>query len=127
MQATIESDEFAVFNRLWQDACRRIKEQQEWAGPVHYVTHFGVINVESRSTRVRVVSNSKMKNANTHLSFNDTVDPVPNALNDLLDVLLQWRGHHQALMFDLAKAYQSVRTGPLELHLRRVLWREKDD
>merc|ERR1711867_164072 len=99
-------------------------EMSAWTGPVHYITHFGVLNPESKSTRVRVVSNSKMQNAHTRLSFNDTTDGVPNALNDLFNVLLQWRGHEQALMYDLSKAYQSVKTGDLELHLRRILWRK---
>eukprot|EP00747_Dinoflagellata_sp_TGD_P206222 gnl/TRDRNA2_/TRDRNA2_79953_c2_seq1.p1 gnl/TRDRNA2_/TRDRNA2_79953_c2~~gnl/TRDRNA2_/TRDRNA2_79953_c2_seq1.p1 ORF type:complete len:516 (+),score=105.96 gnl/TRDRNA2_/TRDRNA2_79953_c2_seq1:192-1550(+) len=31
LKATIESEEFEVFQRLWQDACRRIKQQNEWA------------------------------------------------------------------------------------------------
>ena len=99
------------------------EEQARWNGPVHYVTHFGVINLDSKSTKVRVVSNSAMPNANTRRSFNDTTEPVPNALSDLWDILVQWRGHEVAIMYDLAKAYQSVKTGDLELHLRRVLWR----
>ena len=77
----------------------------EWKGPVHYVTHFPVINPESSSTRVRIVSNAKMPNSQTKLSFNDLVDPVPNALNELYNVLIQWRGHTTAVMCDLSKAY----------------------
>ena len=99
------------------------EEMSSWNGPIHYITLFAVLNNDSKSTRVRVVSNSAMKNAHTHLSFNDTTDSVPNALNDLFNVLVQWRGHEQALMWDLSKAYQSVKTGELELHLRRVLYR----
>ena len=102
-------------------------EQNKWNGPVHYVTHFGVINPDSASTRVRVVSNSAMKNSNSRLSFNDTTEPVPNALSDIFDILVQWRGHEEVLMYDLAKAYNSVKTGELELHLRRVLWRENPE
>ena len=103
------------------------EEQENWRGPVHFISHFGVVNVESTSTKVRVVANSAMKNANSGHSFNDTTDNVPNVLNDLFDVLVQWRGHTQALMYDLSKAYQSVRTGDLELHLRRIVYREEVD
>ena len=59
-----------------------------------------------------------MPDAITKFSFNDTTENVPNALNDLYEVLVRWRGYEQALMYDLSKAYQSLRTGPLELHLR---------
>ena len=103
------------------------QEQYEWTGPVLYITHFGVLNNESKSTRVRIVSNSAMRNQHTQLSFNDTTEDVPNALNDLLDVLIQWRGHQQTVMYDLSKAYQSLRTGDLELHLRRVLYRREGE
>ena len=51
----------------------------------------------------------------------------PNALADLLDVLLHWRSVEVAAMLDLTKAYQAIHTGEQELHLRRFLWREAPD
>ena len=65
------------------------EEMETWEGGVHYVTHFPVENPASLSMPVRVVSNSKMKNAKTGLSFNDMVRAVPNALNDIWDVSMQ--------------------------------------
>merc|ERR1711867_252569 len=89
------------------------EEMESWHGPVHYVSHFGVVNQESASTKVRVVTNSAMKNAVTKLSFNDTTDNVPNALSDIYDVMVQWRGFPVAVMYDLSKAYHSIKTGEL--------------
>ena len=100
------------------------REMERWHGPVHYVTLFPVVNQESTSTKVRVVSNSKMPNAVTGLSFNDTTLKVPNSLNEIFGVLVQWRGHEVSLMYDIRKAYQSIKTGPQERHLRRLLYRD---
>ena len=49
--------------------------------------------------------------------------PGPNALADLLDCLLFWRSVEVALMLDLQKAYQSIHTSDMDLHLRRFLFR----
>ena len=38
--------------------------------------------------------------------------------------MIKWRGYETALMYDLSKAYQAMKTGPLELHLRRIKYRE---
>ena len=48
---------------------------------------------------------------------------MPNALNEIFDVIIQWRGYEVALMYDLSKAYQSIKTGLTERHLRRFLFR----
>ena len=102
------------------------EEDEAWKGPVHYVSYFPVINLESSSTKVRVVSNSKMVNAHTGHSFNDTVEPVPSALNDIFDVYIKWRGVPVALMYDLSKAYNSIATGELEKHLRRIVYKDQE-
>ena len=47
----------------------------------------------------------------------------PNALNSLLEVLIGFRMNEVALVYDLTKAYQSIATGNVERHVRRILWR----
>ena len=100
-------------------------EMTDWHGPIHYITTFAVVKPESVSTKTRVVANSAMRNARAKLSLNQCMWPGPNALSDLLDCLIFWRAVQVALMTDLQKAYQSIYTGPMELHLRRFLYREK--
>ena len=102
-------------------------EMTRWHGPVHYVTVFAVVKLESLSTKTRVVSNSALKNAVSRLSLNDCLWPGPNALADLLDCLIFWRGVEVAIIMDLKKAYQAIHTSPMELHLRRFLFRASPD
>ena len=67
------------------------KDIDEWTGPVHYITLFAVQKPSSTSTKVRIVSDSKMKNNLTGRSFNDLLKPVPNALSDLFSILIGFR------------------------------------
>ena len=101
-----------------------VQEMEEWHGPRHYITTFAVVKPESVSTKTRVVSNSAMRNARARLSLNECMWPGPNALCELFDCLVFWRAVEVALMTDLRKAYQAIHTGPMELHLRRFLYRK---
>ena len=47
----------------------------------------------------------------------------PNALSNQRDVVSRWRLYESVLCSDLTKAYFSMKTGEVELHLRRVVWR----
>ena len=102
-----------------------VKEDLEYQGPIHYITHFGVLNPESKSTPLRIVSNSASKNQHSGLSFNDCTEDGPNTLNGLLQVLLGWRSLEVGLLYDLSKAYQKLRTRIQEKNLRRLVWRPK--
>ena len=99
------------------------QEMRDWKGGVHYMSHFPVVNPDSSSTKLRIVMDLKMKNNNSGLSFNDLVEPVPNALSEILVVLARWRMKPVALNYDLSKTYHSLKTGPREKHLRRFLFR----
>ena len=101
-------------------------EMESWHGPLHYITTFAVVKPESMSTKTRVVANSAMRNARARLSLNQCMWPGPNALTDLLDCLIFWRAVQVALMTDLKKAYQSIYTGEMELHLRTTTIQGKD-
>ena len=94
-------------------------EIDSWEGGVHYIVHFPVTKTSSVSTKVRIVSDSKLKNNLSHLSFNDLIKPVPNALSDMLGVVMRFREKPTVLLYDLSKAYQSIKTGLAERHLRR--------
>ena len=103
------------------------EELERWHGPIHYITTFAVVKPESISTKTRVVANSAMRNARTKLSLNECMWPGPNTLCELFDCLIFWRTIEVALMSDLKKVYQSIHTGEMELHLRRLLFRESRD
>ena len=96
------------------------EEINEWSGPYQYISHHAVLK-ESKSTPVRVVTNSSFNNSGN--SLNSCIASGPNSLIPMLDVMLRFRTYEIAVQFDLAKAYNTLRTGPIEKHLRRFLWR----
>ena len=54
------------------------EDNRTYSGPVHYITQFGVLNLESKSTKLRIVSNSASKNQYSGLSLNECMDDGPN-------------------------------------------------
>ena len=93
-------------------------ELAEWKGPVNYIAQHGVIQ-DSVSTPFRVVSNSSLKNGT--YSLNECLIRGPNSLNSMLDISLRFRCHEEGMVFDLTKAYNRLKTGPVERHLRRFI------
>ena len=98
-----------------------VQEMKEGDGPIHYLAYFPVIKPGSVTTKVQIVANSKINY--TGLFLNDVVEPGPNSLTPLLDVLIQFRGLEVVLLFDLCKAFQQLVTGNMERHLRRLVYR----
>ena len=92
---------------------------------MHYITHFGVLNPESKSTKLRIVSNSASKNQHSGLSLNDCMEDGPNTLNGLLQVLVGWRSLEAGLLYDLSKAYQRMKTRMKEGNFQRLVWRSE--
>ena len=56
-------------------------------------------------------------------SLNSCLASGPNSLNPMLDVMLRFRSYPIAVHFDLSKAYNTLRTGLVEIHVRRFVWR----
>ena len=96
------------------------EEMREYAGPVNYITHHGVLK-DSASTPLRIVTNSAKKNG--LYSLNDLLPKGPNSLNDMLAVMVRFRNYDFVFVFDLSKAYNTMETTIVERHLRRFVWR----
>ena len=92
-------------------------------GLVHYIGHHPVYKDTSKSTPLRIVSDSAMRNLYTGPSLNDCSAKGPKSLNSLLDILLRWRADEAVIILDLKKAYNSILTGPTEKMLRLQVWR----
>jgi hypothetical protein len=84
-------------------------EMDGWEGQVHFITVFPVQNLTFSSTKTWIVSNSVMRNSQSHLIFNDCMWAGPNALADMIMVLVLWRMMEEVLIIDLKKAYQAIR------------------
>ena len=76
---------------------------------------------------MKIVSNSALVNAVSGLSLNDCCWAGPNAMEELLAVLVHWRMVDVALITDIVKAYHVIRTRDDELQLRQFLYWESLD
>ena len=76
---------------------------------------------DSATTPVRLVSNSSFANSSTNL--NNLLVKGPNTLNCLFTNLVRFRGYEIALVGDISKAYNSIKTGEVERHVRRYWFR----
>ncbi len=96
------------------------EEIASYRGPVNYIVHSEVYK-ESNTTPVRLVSDSSFKNGTT--SLNDCLVKGPNTLNDIYNNLVKFRSYQVGLMYDLTKAYNSMKTDEVEIHCRRFWMR----
>ena len=88
------------------------QEDSQYSGPVNWITHYKVHKPGSLSSPVRLVSNSSFRNGKTNL--NDLMVKDPNTLADLFSNPLKFRGYEVGLVYDITKAYNSMRTGLVE-------------
>ena len=100
------------------------QEMEEYVGPVQYISHHGVLK-DSVSTPCRMVTNSSFNNCGR--SLNSCLATGPNSLNPMLDVLLRFRCRDCAFQYDMSKAYNTMKTGIVERHLRRFVWRFREE
>ena len=106
--------ERGTFVRLTED------ELSSYQGPHQYISHHGVLK-SSVSTPLRVVTNSSFNNHGN--SLNSCLPKGPNSLNDMNKIMIRFRCYEEAFIFDLSKAYNTMRTGLVEKHLRRFVWK----
>ena len=100
------------------------QEMEDYQGPAQYISHHAVLK-DSVSTPCRMVTNSSFANGGT--SLNLCLAAGPNSLNSMLGVILRFRCREIGLQYDLSKAYNSMRTGLKERHLRRFVWKSSDE
>ena len=97
---------------------------EQSGNPVNYCSHHAVLK-DSKSTKCRIVTNSSLAHNGT--SLNSILPKGPNAISNLLHVLLRFRSKPFLLIADLSKAYNTVKTSELDCHLRRFLWYRSED
>jgi len=97
-------------------------ELKQWDGPSHYVSLQHVLNEDSPTTPLRIVTNSSLSDRKG-ISLNGILMKGHDTLSDQWDVLTRWRSYEKALCSDVTKAYYALKTGELEKHVRRVCWR----
>ena len=103
------------------------EEMKEWelgGNPINYCSHHLVQN-DSKTTPYRSVCNSSLTHNNTTL--NAMLPKGPNAISNLLHVILRFRAKPFVVICDLSKAYNTIKTSKRDCHLRRLLWYRKED
>ena len=116
-----------VFNKMVENGALEeisANELKLWSGPVHYLPFQAVIQPKSVTTPLRLVTNSSLVDPSTGLSLNSILAKGPMYLNDMWEMLVRFRHQECGLTGDISKAYYQMFTGPLEKHVRRVLWRD---
>ena len=120
-------DEFnALFDKLQELGCIEEISDHEiktWSGAVHYVSLQHVVNEESATTSLRIVTNSSLKTPGNPYSLNSILAKGPNMLADPYKVFIRFRHYLRGLNSDVSKAYYQMTTGLLEKNVRRVVWR----
>ena len=109
-----------------RDVARKLtqEELQKYKGPIHYISHHEVLKPDSKSTPLRIVFNSSA-NYMGHV-LNEYWAKGPDLLNSLLGILIRFRENEIAFIGDIKKMYHTVRTGVIEQHTHRFLWRDMD-
>ena len=77
-----------------------------------------VVNPDSQSTPLRIVTNTSCSDPVTGKSLNSILAKGPNLLSDPYKILLRFRNRKFAISTDVTKAYHGLRTGEPEMNLR---------
>ena len=114
----LKENTFTEYAKLFRDMTDRnvVSEMSQleleaWDGPVNWNTHHDVLK-NSTTTPIRLVSNSSFPNGSTTLS--DLLVKGPNTLNCLFSNLVRFRGYEVALVGDISKAFNIIKTGERE-------------
>jgi hypothetical protein len=114
-QQMVEMEQLGFSRKLTE------KEEREYDGPVHYVSHHEVLKPDSKSTPVRIVFNAS-SSFHGH-KLNDYWMKGPDLLNDLFGVVLRFRENQTAIMADISKMYHRILIPESDQQVHRFLWR----
>ena len=117
----------AAYNKQMEEMCemkfsRKLTEEdiKNYKGPVHYISHHGIVRPGNESTPLRIVFNTS-SNYKGHV-LNDYWMKGPDLLNYLFSVLLRFREGQCALIGDLSKMYHRIQIPEADQHVHRYLF-----
>ena len=90
-------------------------------GNVHYIPYSAVLKEDRKTTKLRIVYDASCKVAG-EVSLNQCLEPGPNLLPLIFDVLLRFRMKKIALIGDLEKALLQISIDSSQRDLLRFLW-----
>ena len=108
-----------------EDLDKKIHEEASkspTATKIHYMPHHPVIRQERETTKLRIVYDGSAKPSANELSINDCLQPGPNFIPKLFDVLIKFRSHSVALTGDIEKAFLMIGIDESDRDMLRFLW-----
>ena len=111
----VETNQLQFSRRLTE------KEAREYSGPLHFLSHHGILIPESKSTLVRIVFNSSAA-LHGH-KLNEYWIKGPDLLNDLFGIVLRLRENQVEFIGDISKMYHRIRIPEMDQHVDKFLWR----
>ena len=114
-----------VVRKVWiRTTLEEIEARKAQGKAIHYVAHMGVRNPSSKTTPLRLVVDSSVRNNYSGPRLTEIFCKGPNYINNLNNVLTQWRSFWHCGVFDYSKAYHSLETpGEDERMMRLVVWK----
>lgn len=101
----------------------RVNENQN---PIFYLPHRPVIREASATTKIRPVFDASTKGSNGY-SLNDCLEPGPNLIPNLVEILLRFRRWKFGLTADISKAFLQIRVVEEDQDVHRFVWHVQDE
>ena len=95
--------------------------------PYFLMPHHPVVREDKTTTKVRVVFNGSAPGGESGPSLNTCLDPGPNLVPDLFDVLLRWRFAKVAFIGDVEQAFHQIELLEEDSKAVRYLWVRTQD
>ena len=125
-------DLFEQYNCVIEDQIdagivERVADDNEFSlDNIHYIPHSAVLKEDRETTKLRVVYDASCKVAG-EVSLNQCLEPGPNLLPLIFDVLLRFRMKKIVLIGDLEKAFHQISIEPSQRDLLRFFWVDDSD
>ena len=95
--------------------------------PCVLMPHHPVVREDKETTKCRVVFNGSAPGVNGAPSLNQFLDPGPNLVPDILDVLLRWRMAPIVFSADIEQAFYQIELEAEDSNLIRFIWMVADE
>ena len=102
-----------------------IEKEPEPESKGYYMPHHAVMREEATTSKIRVVFNASSSKIGER-SLNDTIDPGPSLLPDLVGLLLRFRELPAAVQADIRKAFFMISVREDDRKYLRFVWPDNE-
>lgn len=91
----------------------------------YFLPHHAVFKESSSTTKLRVVFDGSAKTS-TGLSLNDTLHCGPKLLNNICDIVFQFRRHNVVFSCDIRQMYRQIKIATADQPYQLIFWRSDE-